>query len=77
MTSSPTVAMLAPPTTAATNYHCAPPQPSSQAPPPIPLQGPPPLGTALHPTTTQCNFFFFSLADKQHFHFYLSIEGQF
>jgi len=73
MTTSPTVTMPAPPTTAAT-YHRAPPQPPS----PAPLQGPPPL--ELEHCTPRCTpphevTSFFSLADKQHFYFYLFTEG--
>jgi len=65
--------MPTPPTTVAT-YYRAPPQPPSPAPPPSPLQGPPSLElercTPPHEVTS-----FFSLADKQHFHFYLFTEG--
>ena len=57
-----------------TTYHRAPPQPPSQAPPSAPLQGPPPLKlegcTPPHEVTS-----FFSLADKQYFHFDLFTEG--
>jgi len=75
--------MPAPPTIADTNYHRAPPQPPSQAPPPAPLQGPPPRERCTPPPHERCTppphevTYFFSLANKQHFHFYLFTEGQF
>jgi len=56
-----------------TTYHHALPQPPSQAPPPTPLQGPPPLKLQMHPPHKVTSFF--SLADKQYFHFYLFTEG--